>query len=61
MVEVRTIVNFFIYISFKNGHFFVDSARNQGRKFWTYLRLTENLVLKVRLLGYIETCKISIL
>ena len=55
MVEVRTIVNFFIYISFKNGHFFVDSARNQGTKFWTYLRLTENLVLKVPLLGYIET------
>ena len=47
MVEAKTIVNFVTSIRSKNGHLILDSAKNQGRIFWAYLRLTDNLGLKV--------------
>ena len=51
MVEARTIVNFVIFIRSKNGHFILDSAKNQGWIFWAYLRLMDNLGLKVPHIG----------
>ena len=51
MVEARTIVNFVIFIRSKNGHFILDSAKNQGQIFEAYLRLTDDLGLQVSLIG----------